>query len=82
MPPQPQEQTGQQVYLLQLRYVIDTAIKYPFKRNIEEALALIASQPKAYASSHVQHNLGKRRKEWITTHRNHTVVITDREVNP
>jgi len=62
------EENRQQVYLLNLRYAIDTAITYPSKRNREEAMGMIERHPETFRSSHVQHNLGKRRKEWIAIH--------------
>ena len=68
MPVQPQETWGQADFVNRLRFAIDTARKYPSKRNREEATALAKSQPIALRSAHVRHNLGKTRWEWLALH--------------
>lgn len=62
------EEFGQRDFVNRLRFAIDTARKYPSKRNREGAVALAQSQPKALRSSHVRHNLGKSRWEWLAAH--------------
>lgn len=68
MPPTPQEEYAQRNFAYQLRFAIDTARKYPTKRNVEEAVALARSQPAALRSRHVSHNLGKTRLDWLATY--------------
>lgn len=68
MPPRPAEAVAQAEFANRLRFAIDTARKYPSQRNREEAVALAQSQPRALRSSHVRHNLGATRWEWLTTH--------------
>jgi hypothetical protein len=65
MPPQPQERLGQAEFALRLRAAIDTARKYPTKGNKSSAIGLALSQPVALHSSHVRHNLGSTRWEWL-----------------
>jgi len=62
------EIVGQQRFALDLRFRIDTAVKYPTQRNRTEAVDLARSQPLALASRHVQHNLGAKRLEWLKVH--------------
>jgi len=80
MPSRPTEAVGQQRFAMDLRFRIDTAVTYPSKRNIEEAVALARSQPASLASRHVQHNLGKRRLAWLTTHGIPASIRTDMTV--
>jgi hypothetical protein len=51
--------------LLRLRYAIDTAIKYPKQPNVEAAIRLANEYPHALRSSHLRHNLGQRRWQWL-----------------
>jgi len=64
----PKETLSQQRFALDLRFRIDTAVKYPSQRNRAEAVALARAQPIALASRHVQHNLGEKRLSWLKTH--------------
>ena len=64
----PIEGESQRQILVELRYRIDTAIKYPFKRNIDEAVAYAEHRPGAIRSAHLRHNLGQRRWEWLNSH--------------
>lgn len=64
----PAEDLAQRNFVLRLRFAIDTAVKYPSKRNREEAVALAQSQPAALRSAHVRHNLGKARWNWLSMH--------------
>jgi hypothetical protein len=66
--PTPLEEFGQRDFVNRLRFAIDTARKYPSKRNREEAIALAQSQPRALRSSHVRHNLGATRWSWLASH--------------
>lgn len=68
MPPRPSEHLAQRNFVFHLRFAIDTARKYPSKRNREEAVALAQSQPQALRSSHVRHNLGASRWDWLASH--------------
>ena len=68
MPTTPLEEFAQRDFVNRLRFAIDTARKYPTKRNREEAIALAHSQPNAMRSRHVVHNLGKTRWDWLATH--------------
>jgi len=64
----PLEEFAQRDFVNRLRFAIDTARKYPSKRNREGAIALAQSQPRALRSSHVVHNLGKTRWDWLAMH--------------
>lgn len=68
MPPRPTERLAQQSFVLELRFKIDTARKYPSARNREEALELARSQPHALRSSHARHNLGASRWDWLASY--------------
>jgi hypothetical protein len=68
MPKPSAEAMPQQEFLLRLRAAIDTAIRHPAQSNIDTAVRLALSQPKAMRSSHVSHNLGVRRWEWLSQH--------------
>jgi hypothetical protein len=68
MPAGPREAEAQATFANHLRYAIDTARKYPTTRNRQEAIAMAKGQPLALRSSHVRHNLGKSRWEWLATH--------------
>jgi len=68
MPPRPTEALAQKTFLLHLRFAIDIARNYPTGRNREEAIAMAQSQPRALRSSHVRHNLGEARWEWLALH--------------
>jgi hypothetical protein len=61
----PTEAIGQAEFANRLRFAIDTARKYPSQRNRGEAIALAQSQPAALRSTHVRHNLGSTRWEWL-----------------
>jgi len=65
MPPRPVEGRTQQEVLHLLKYAIDTAIKYPGKGTIASARELVEQYPIAMRSSHLRHNLGDRRWDWI-----------------
>lgn len=65
MPPRPMEGMSQVEVLLRLRYAIDTAIKYPTQTNIDAAVGFASRHPQALRSSHLQHNLGVRRWQWL-----------------
>lgn len=65
MPPRSSEALAQKTFLLHLRYAIDNARRFPFRRNEDEAVALARSQPMALRSSHVRHNLGASRWDWL-----------------
>ena len=68
MPPRPAEGMVQAEVLLRLRYAIDTAIKYPQQPNVEAAIAFANEYPQALRSSHLRHNLGSRRWQWLNEH--------------
>ena len=68
MPSRPAEALAQREFAHRLRFAIDTARKYPSQRNRREAVALAISQPAALRSSHVRHNLGATRWDWLTMH--------------
>jgi len=61
----PIESMPQTELLHRLRAAIDIAIKAPSKVNIDKALALAIDHPRGMRSSHVSHNLGVRRWEWL-----------------
>ena len=65
MPKTPEESMPQQEFVLRLRAAIDTAIKFPTEPNIDKARGLAYEHPIAMRSSHVSHNLGVRRWEWL-----------------
>ena len=60
------ESLPQKEFLLRLRAAIDIARRHPTQANIDRAIALTTSQPKAMRSSHISHNLGVRRWEWLS----------------
>jgi len=62
------EPIPQREFLLRLRAAIDMARKHPTPQNIDQARRLAHSQPKAMRSSHVSHNLGASRWEWLGDH--------------
>ncbi len=66
--PTPSEGMPQAEVVLRLRAAIDTAIRFPHEGNVQTALGLAQSYPKAMRSAHVQHNLGQRRWDWLTEH--------------
>ena len=80
MPSTPDYATSQKRFTLDLRFRIDTARAYPTTRNRREAVELAQSQPATLASRHVQHNLGKRRLEWLETHGVQVGIRTDMTV--
>lgn len=68
MPPRPAEGMAQAEVLLRLRYAIDTAIRYPTQRNQDAAVSFANQYPQALRSSHLRHNLGRRRWDWLANH--------------
>jgi len=64
----PQEGMSQARVLLSLRAAIDTAIRYPHQGNVDTALEIARTYPRALASAHLRHNLGKRRWDWLAEH--------------
>lgn len=61
----PYESLPQQELLYRLRAAIDTAVQYPSPKNVERAVRLAVEHPRGMRSSHVSHNLGVRRWEWL-----------------
>lgn len=61
----PIESMSQPELLLRLRAAIDTASHYPSPQNVEVAVRLALEHPRGMRSSHVSHNLGARRWEWL-----------------
>ena len=53
---------------MRLRYAIDTAIAYPSQANIDSAIAYVDRYPKAIRSTHMRHNLGQKRWDWLNDH--------------
>ena len=68
MPKTPVESMPQKEFLLRLRAAIDTARTYPTEANISKAQKLAYGHPKAMRSSHVSHNLGVTRWQWLEQH--------------
>ena len=68
MPKPSIEPIPQREFLLRLRAAIDNARAYPTEANISRAQKLAYSQPRAMRSSHVSHNLGASRWEWLGEH--------------
>jgi len=62
------ESMPQRELLHRLRYAIDTAVAYPTPENIEKAITLAQAHPQGMRSSHVSHNLGAKRWEWLGQH--------------
>lgn len=50
---------------LALRYQIDQADQRGSQQHVDEIKRLLAQNPNAFASRHVQHNLGKQRLAWL-----------------
>jgi hypothetical protein len=73
----PAESMPQREFLHQLRAAIDIARKHPTPANISKAQQLAYGHPQAMRSSHVSHNLGASRWEWLG---NHQVTIIGEEV--
>ena len=69
----PIESMSQPELLLRLRAAIDTATHYPSPQNVEVAVRLAVEHPRGMRSSHVSHNLGARRWEWLA--RNGVVIV-------
>ena len=68
MPPRPAEGAAQHQLVLLLRYQIDTAITYPTWPNINSVRTFVNEHPQAMRSSHMRHNLGLFRWEWLSDH--------------
>ena len=68
MPKTPEESMSQKEFLLRLRAAIDTTRKYPTDMNVAKAQRLAYDHPRAMRSSHVSHNLGVTRWEWLDRH--------------
>lgn len=66
--PQPAEGMPQSEVVLRLRAAIDTAIRFPSANNEASAIAIAQAYPKAMRSTHVNHNLGQARWDWLTEH--------------
>jgi len=66
--PQPAEGMPQTEVVLRLRAAIDTAIRFPNPNNVESALAITRLYPVAMRSTHLRHNLGQARWDWLTDH--------------
>lgn len=54
--------------LYHLRFVIETAIRYPTDERTKAALEFARDHPRALRSAHIRHNLGQRRWDWLTEH--------------
>ena len=68
MPKQPVESMPQKELLLRLRAAIDTATQYPTQEHTDKAVKLAVDHPRGMRSSHVSHNLGVSRWEWLSGH--------------
>ena len=73
----PAESMPQREFLHRLRAAIDIARKHPTEVNISKAQQLAYGHPQAMRSSHVSHNLGASRWEWLSDHQ---VTIVGEEV--